>query len=108
VSQLGFKGDFFVTEDSRQFTDINVSVLHYVEIRVKKGQTFLALNAGYILNLNKSKKKSKAVPVTGREILRIPHCLDNRLADGGEVVSPMHRPHSTHQKHYFSASGTFC
>jgi hypothetical protein len=25
-------------------------------------------------------------------MLRIPHCLDNRLIDGGKVVSPMHRP----------------
>jgi hypothetical protein len=30
-------------------------------------------------------------------------------ADGGKVVSPTHRPRSTPQKHYFSASGThFC
>jgi hypothetical protein len=42
-------------------------------------------------------------------MLRIPHCLDNRLTDGGKVVSPMHRPCSTSQKHYFSGSGTrFC
>jgi hypothetical protein len=42
-------------------------------------------------------------------MLRIPHCLDSRLADGGEAVSPTHRPRSTPQKHYFSASGThFC
>jgi hypothetical protein len=35
--------------------------------------------------------------------------LDNRLTDGGKVVSPMHRPHFTPQKLYFSASGThFC
>jgi hypothetical protein len=59
--------------------------------------------------------KSKAVPVTGRgglwgcETLRIPHCLDNRLKDGGEVVSPTHWPPSTAQKHHFSVSGThFC
>jgi hypothetical protein len=38
---------------------------------------------------SKSKSKSKAIPVTGRggllgyEMLRIPHCLDNRLIDGG-------------------------
>jgi hypothetical protein len=25
-------------------------------------------------------------------MLRIPHCLDNRLTDGGKVVSPTHRP----------------
>jgi hypothetical protein len=59
--------------------------------------------------------KSKVIPVTGRggvhgyEMLRLPHCLDNRLTDGGKVVSLTHRPHSTPQKHYFSAFGTnFC
>jgi hypothetical protein len=43
-------------------------------------------------------------------MLRIPHCLDNRLTDGGKVVSPTYRPHFTPQKHYyFSVSGThFC
>jgi hypothetical protein len=28
-------------------------------------------------------------------MLRIPHCLDSRLTDGGEVLSPEHRPRST-------------
>jgi hypothetical protein len=28
-------------------------------------------------------------------MLRIPHCLDSRLTDGGEVVSHTHRPHIT-------------
>jgi hypothetical protein len=43
-------------------------------------------------------------------MLRIPHCLDNRLTDGGKVVSPMHPPHFTPQEHYyFSDSDThFC
>jgi hypothetical protein len=42
-------------------------------------------------------------------MLRIPHCLDNRLTDGSKVVNPTHPPHSTLQKHYFSVSGThFC
>jgi hypothetical protein len=44
-------------------------------------------------------------------MLRIPHCIDNRLIDGGKVVSPTHRPHFTPQKHYssFNVSGThFC
>jgi hypothetical protein len=61
------------------------------------------------------KKKSKAITVTGRgglygcEMLRIPHCLYNRLTDGGKFVSPAHRPHFTPQKHYFSVSDThFC
>jgi hypothetical protein len=40
-------------------------------------------------------------------MLRIPHCLDNRLIDGGKVVSLMHRPHFISQKHYFFiVSGT--
>jgi hypothetical protein len=39
-------------------------------------------------------------------MLRIPHCLDNRLTDGGKVVSPTHWPRSTRHKYYFSASGT--
>jgi hypothetical protein len=62
-----------------------------------------------------SKKKCKAIPVTGRggpigcEMLRIPHCLDNRLTDGGKVVSLTRRPCPTPQKHYFSASDAhFC
>jgi hypothetical protein len=43
-------------------------------------------------------------------MLRIPLCLDNRLIDGGKVVSPTHPPHFTLQKHYyFNVSGThFC
>jgi hypothetical protein len=43
-------------------------------------------------------------------MLRIPHCLDNRLIGGGKVVSPTHRPYFTPQKHYyFKVSGThFC
>jgi hypothetical protein len=46
-------------------------------------------------------------PVTGRggllgcEMLRIPHCVDNRLTDGGQVVSLTRRPRSTLQKHIF-------
>jgi hypothetical protein len=34
-------------------------------------------------------------------MLRIPHCLDNRLTDGGKVVSPTHQPQFTPQKHYY-------
>jgi hypothetical protein len=40
------------------------------------------------------------VGLYGSEMLRIPHCLDKRLTDGGEVVSLMHRPRSTPQKHF--------
>jgi hypothetical protein len=38
--------------------------------------------------------------ITWCEMLRIPHCLDNRLTDGGKVVSPTQWPRSTLQKHY--------
>jgi hypothetical protein len=42
-------------------------------------------------------------------MLRIPHCLESRLTDGGKIVSPTRRPHSTPQTDYFSASGIhFC
>jgi hypothetical protein len=41
-------------------------------------------------------------------MLRIPHCLDNRLTDGDEVVSPTHRPRSTPQKHFSVSDTHFC
>jgi hypothetical protein len=67
-------------------------------------------------NIYPLRLQSKAISVPGLEglyccgMLRIPHCLDNRLTDGGKVVSPTHRPHFTPQKHdYFNVSGThFC
>jgi hypothetical protein len=52
----------------------------------------------------KVKVKRKAVPVTGRggpqscEASRIPHFLDNRLTDDGEVVSLTRRPPFTPQE----------
>jgi hypothetical protein len=69
-----------------------------------------------LFNKITKRKESKAISVTGRgglwgcEMLRISHCLDNRLTDGVKVVSPTHRPHFTPQKHYyFYVSGThFC
>jgi hypothetical protein len=61
---------------------------------------------------NSSKVK---LSVTGRgglqgyDMLRITHCLDTRLIDGGEVVSLTHQSCFTPQKHNFSALGThFC
>jgi hypothetical protein len=62
---------------------------------------FLDRNCYYV------KVKSKSIPVTGLrglygcEMLRIPHCLDNRLRDGSKVVSPTYRQHVTPQKHYY-------
>jgi hypothetical protein len=37
-------------------------------------------------------KECKDIPVTGCATLRLPHFLDNRLTDGGEVVSLTLRP----------------
>jgi hypothetical protein len=38
----------------------------------------------------------------------VSNCLDNRLTDGGKVISPTHRPHLTPQKHLsFVAYGGF-
>jgi hypothetical protein len=39
------------------------------------------------------------------DMLRIPHCLEDRLTNGGKVVSSEHRPHFTPQKH-ISVCGT--
>jgi hypothetical protein len=60
---------------------------------------------------------TKAIPVTGRgglqgcKMFRIPHCLDNRLTDGGKFVSPTHRTMMLYSPEtlFFYASGThFC
>jgi hypothetical protein len=52
--------------------------------------------------------KIKSIPVTDRgglqgcEMLKIPHCLDNRLTDGGKVVSPTHWLHLYFPKTFIS------
>jgi hypothetical protein len=57
------------------------------------------------------KLKNKTIPVTGRgdlygcEMLRIPHCLDSRLTDGGAVVSLTRRLRSA-PRSISSVSGT--
>jgi hypothetical protein len=59
------------------------------------------------MNISTTVIKSKAIPVTGREgpqgceTLRLPHFLDNRLTDGGEVVSLMRRPPVTPQEDFW-------
>jgi hypothetical protein len=55
-------------------------------------------------NTAKKSKKGKALPVTGRggpldcEASKLPHFLDNRLTDDGEVVSLTCRPHFSPQE----------
>jgi hypothetical protein len=54
-----------------------------------------------IFRRNITVKKGKSIPVTGRggpsvcETLRLPHVLDNRLTDGGEVISLKRLPSFT-------------
>jgi hypothetical protein len=76
-------------------------------------QTHLTLSVN--LSVRSFCDDQEAIPATGRgglygyEMLRIPHCLDSRLTDGGKIVSPANRQRSTRQKLYFSASGIhFC
>jgi hypothetical protein len=55
-------------------------------------------------NIQRETTKGKAIPVTGRggpwgcETSRFPYFLDNRLTDGGEVVSLSRRPPFTPQE----------
>jgi hypothetical protein len=57
-----------------------------------------------ICNSKFVKRISKAIPITGLgglwgcEMLRIPHCLDDRQTDGGKVVIPTHQLHFTPQE----------
>jgi hypothetical protein len=67
-----------------------------------------ALLLGENVTVTPSKvSKSKDIPVPGRggpygcERLSFPHYLDKRLIDGGKVVSPTCRPHSTPRFLYF-------
>jgi hypothetical protein len=73
-----------------------------------KSQEFVLKFSSACMSINRDVvKKGKAIPVTGRgglqgcEMLRIPHCLGNRLTDGGKYVSLTHPPHFTPQKHYY-------
>jgi hypothetical protein len=57
-----------------------------------------------VLIYNPVDKRGKTIPVTGCggsqdcEMSRLPHFLDNRLTDGGEVVSLTRRPPFTSRK----------
>jgi hypothetical protein len=53
------------------------------------GKLHLENNSMPIGACKKKERKRKATPVTGCETSRLPHFLDNRLTDGGEIVSLM-------------------
>jgi hypothetical protein len=58
----------------------------------------------FMLGFNPNvKQKAKPVLITGRGA-GIPHFLDNRLTDGGEVVSLTRRPRFTRQKDFLIIS----
>jgi hypothetical protein len=85
----------------------NCTIATLITLTYQTTQTSTMLPCILLIIHHVEECKSKAIPVTGCGGLQ--HCLDSRLTDGGKVVSPTHRPHSTPQKHYFSASGThFC
>jgi hypothetical protein len=41
-------------------------------------------------------------------MLRIPHCVDSRLTDGGKVVGSTHLPRFTPRKNVFDSGTNFC
>jgi hypothetical protein len=57
--------------------------------------------------------RSEAIPVAGHrglqgcEIFRIPHCLDNRLTDDGEVIGLTRRPCSSPLRLFFRFCHSF-
>jgi hypothetical protein len=59
-----------------------------------------------IMKYYKYEVKSKAISITGLgdlygcEMSRIPHCLNNWLTDGGEVVSLTCHPSTTPKEHF--------
>jgi hypothetical protein len=55
----------------------------------------------YILKLKKSYPRNRPWRPIGLWDVKIPRRLNNRLRDGGKVVSPTHQPHFTPQKHYY-------
>jgi hypothetical protein len=81
-----------------------------VEYTFRSGFVSASITASFIRELPVSYPRNRPLGgLYGCEMLRIPHCLDNRLTDGGKIISPTHRPRSSVLKHYFSASGTlFC
>jgi uncharacterized UBP type Zn finger protein len=80
------------------------SLLHTHEIVSEVAPSYKTVLKKYEKKVKLSQQQ--AMDEQGCEMLRIPHCLDNQLTDGGNIVSPTHRPRSTTQKHYFSATGT--
>jgi hypothetical protein len=90
LSAFGFKLPFV----SKPASEDGVSIsFRNVGIRPQSMTTSTAKREG--------KRKVEPFPargrggLQGREMLRIPYCLDSGLTDGGKVVSLKHRPRST-------------
>jgi hypothetical protein len=106
---LGTK-NHYADEDQQQFTGLDWTG-QSVQLRYNKHSAYterltrpLVEEEFPFLNTRLGKNESKAIPVTGRggpqscETSRLPHFLDNQLADGGEVVSLMRRQPFTPQE----------
>jgi hypothetical protein len=65
--------------------------------------TCVSMNLFHVQSFN---KRPETIPVTGREgeqgceTSRFPFCLDNRLTEGGGIISLTRRPRSPPQKHF--------
>jgi hypothetical protein len=75
-------------------SELALHIIMFVAINVKYRKIMYKLENGDVDDANDHHQDVK-------------DCLHNGLTDGGKVVSLMHRPHFTPQKHhYFSVSGT--
>jgi hypothetical protein len=87
------------------FQEIYVEVQSLEKGKTEKHLSFQSFKSQIILLFTRLwNGKCKAIPVTGRggpygcEMPRLLHFLDNRLTDGGEVVSLRRRPPFTLQE----------
>jgi hypothetical protein len=111
ITYLNCKWVYPVAVVLQEDTKLHIShkITHHAQ--TKHSTQSYTNNKGHITHDEYNAIESKTILVTGRGglqgcvMLRIAHCLDSRLTDGGKVVSLMHRPRFTPER----SSGThFC